>query len=99
MKTRSWSWRVGIMLVPSTLTGWYRKMMKNAETASEMSTSRSQPESRVCARRGCAWKADGLSSGVESIVLIRRAAYHYSFKRCCGEMESLGYLRELHYNT
>jgi len=30
------------MLVPSTFTGWYRKMMKNAETASEMNTSRTQ---------------------------------------------------------
>src|ERR1019366_7993129 len=41
MKTRSWSSSVGIMLVPSTLTGWYRKMMKNAETASEIRMSRS----------------------------------------------------------
>src|SRR5450755_148270 len=39
MKTRSWSSSVGIMLVPSTLTGWYRKIMKNADTASEIRIS------------------------------------------------------------
>ena len=33
------------MLVPSTFTGWYRKMMMNAEIASEMIKSRSQTES------------------------------------------------------
>src|SRR5271157_4903046 len=70
MKTRSWSWSVGIMLVPSTLTGWYRKMIKNAETASEMSTSRSQPERRELTRRGCAGKADALSSEVGSIAWL-----------------------------
>src|SRR5450755_137879 len=40
MKTRSWSSSVGIMLVPSTFTGWYRKTMKNADTASEIRMSR-----------------------------------------------------------
>ncbi len=30
------------MLVPSTFTGWYRKMMMNAEIASEMTRSRTQ---------------------------------------------------------
>ena len=33
------------MLVPSTFTGWYRKIMMNAEMASEMIKSRSQTES------------------------------------------------------
>jgi len=32
------------MLVPSTLTGWYKKIMMNAEIASEMTRSRSQTE-------------------------------------------------------
>jgi len=30
------------MLVPSTFTGWYKKMMMNAEMAREMTRSRSQ---------------------------------------------------------
>ena len=35
------------MLVPSTFTGWYRKMMKNAETTSEIRMSRTHPETQV----------------------------------------------------
>lgn len=34
------------MLVPSTFTGWYRKMMMKAEISSEMMRSRSQTEMR-----------------------------------------------------
>src|SRR5579864_6290809 len=41
-KMRSWSSSEGIMLVPSTFTGWYRKMMMKAEIASEMMRSRTQ---------------------------------------------------------
>src|SRR5437016_4429514 len=44
-KMRSWSSSEGIMLVPSTFTGWYRKMMMNAEIASEMMRSRSHTAS------------------------------------------------------
>src|SRR5271167_3774443 len=94
MKTRSWSWSVGIMLVPSTLTGWYRKMIKNAETASEMSTSRSQPESMVFSRRECTRKTDGLSSGVELIALFRRIAFQYSLRLWQREIGHLGNLRD-----
>ena len=47
---RSWSSREGIMLVPSTLTGWYRKTMMKAEMASEMIRSRTQAANRVAAR-------------------------------------------------
>src|ERR1700747_491953 len=44
-KIRSWSSSEGIMLVPSTLTGWYRKMMMKAEIVNEMIRSRSQTAS------------------------------------------------------
>ena len=42
------------MLVPSTFTGWYRKIMMKAEIASEMIRSRSQTEStgKVARRDG-----------------------------------------------
>ena len=39
------------MLVPSTLTGWYRKMMMKQEMASEMIKSRNQTDSTI-AREG-----------------------------------------------
>src|SRR5437016_10209884 len=41
-KMRSSSSSDGIMLVPSTFTGWYRKMMMKAEIASDMNRSRNQ---------------------------------------------------------
>src|SRR5437588_11733459 len=44
-KMRSWSSSEGIMLVPSTFTGWYRKMMMKAEIANEMTRSRNQTAS------------------------------------------------------
>src|SRR3954469_3671311 len=40
MKMRSWSCKPGSMLVPSTFTGSYRKMMKKNEMAMEMMRSR-----------------------------------------------------------
>src|SRR5580765_7876312 len=42
---RSWSSSDGIMLVPSTFTGWYRKTMMNAEMAREITRSRNQTAS------------------------------------------------------
>src|SRR6202011_2105838 len=50
-KMRSWSSSEGIMLVPSTFTGWYRKMMMKQEIASEMIRSRSQTDNTM-AREG-----------------------------------------------
>src|SRR4249919_3705057 len=42
---RSWSSSEGIMLVPSTFTGWYRKTMMKAEMAREITRSRNQTAS------------------------------------------------------
>src|SRR5436309_2047173 len=42
------------MLVPSTFTGWYRKMMMKAEIASEINRSRSQMPKPVRRRKGLA---------------------------------------------
>src|SRR5690242_19400530 len=42
MKMRSWSSRPGIMLVPSTFTGWYRKMIIKADMPREITRSRTQ---------------------------------------------------------
>src|SRR5580700_6068604 len=49
---RSWSTSEGIMLVPSTFTGWYRKIMMNAEIAREMTRSRSQTPKPELKRTG-----------------------------------------------
>jgi len=40
------------MLVPSTFTGWYKKMMMNAEMAREMTRSRSQTPKLLLNRGG-----------------------------------------------
>jgi len=40
------------MLVPSTFTGWYKKMMMKAEIASEMIRSRTQTPSPLVIRGG-----------------------------------------------
>src|ERR1700747_788760 len=51
-KIRSWSTSDGIMLVPSTFTGWYRKIMMNAEIAKAMIRSRSHTPTPQLARTG-----------------------------------------------
>jgi len=84
------------MLVPSTFTGWYRKMMKNAETASEMITSRSQPVRSVFARRGFGRKTDELSFGGRSIAVVRRVNFQYSFRSLPREMPKFGLIEEVH---
>src|SRR5437660_5168618 len=50
MKMRSWSSSEGIMLVPSTLTGWYRNTMMNAEIPREMIRSRTHADMSLPAR-------------------------------------------------
>src|SRR5882724_7130312 len=52
MKMRSWSESNGAMLVPSTLTGWYRKTMMTS--ARPMAMSRSRVQTRISLRRECA---------------------------------------------
>src|SRR5438445_10900193 len=51
-KMRSWSWSEGIMLVPSTFTGWYRKMMMKPEIPSDKIKSLNQTMSNGNARDG-----------------------------------------------
>src|SRR4029077_655332 len=51
-KMRSWSTSEGIILVPSTFTGWYKKMMMNAEIAREMTRSRSHTPNPELTRTG-----------------------------------------------
>ncbi len=53
--------------------------MKNAETASEMSTSRSQPESRRVHALALRWvNRTGCRLLVGSMAVIRRTGYQYS---------------------
>ena len=47
------------MLVPSTFTGWYRKMMMKAEIASEMIRSRTQTPIPVPRRTAAVGAASG----------------------------------------
>ena len=67
------------MLVPSTFTGWYRKMMMKQEIASEMIRSRSQTD-RTIARdgaviEGCPWLAlSSVTSDCPGIILILYAS-------------------------
>src|SRR6185312_12898584 len=68
MKMRSWSFRDGIMLVPSTFTGWYKNTMTNAEIASEMTRSRIHDDKRFERRpplgAGCSGAISGKGWGV-----------------------------------
>src|SRR5450755_3213721 len=75
-KMRSWSSSEGIMLVPSTFTGWYRKIIMNAEIASEMKRSRSQTESTGKVRGGAgagvfSWRGrESAGRGCSGILLL-----------------------------
>src|SRR5882762_1268746 len=58
---RSWSSRPGSILVPSTLTGWYRKMTTNAAVSSE--TTRLPSHMLIRSTADCLRREGGTSSG------------------------------------
>src|SRR5437870_8912345 len=84
------------MLVPSTLTGWYKKIMMNAEIASDMTRSRSQTEKTGKPRGGTGeglltWAVGelvGLASSVMLPLIIRirvpplKVAPQVQLRRC-----------------
>src|SRR5689334_18040444 len=62
MKMRSWSESSGAMLVPSTLTGWYKKTM--ITSARPMAIRRSRVHTRISLRKECG--SAGLSAALAS---------------------------------
>jgi hypothetical protein len=71
------------MLVPSTFTGWYRKMMMKAEIASEITKSRSHTASTGTLRcKGLTGAAlfqdvfDDPGDAIPDLILVRNVPRH-----------------------
>src|SRR5712692_271412 len=77
MKMRSWSLSSGDILVPSTFTGWYRKMMMTMAKPTAKSTSRAQLRSsrRRAEEDETSVGGAGLSWAGSSIVDLKKATY------------------------
>src|SRR5512135_1717656 len=100
MKMRSWSSSPGIMLVPSTFTGWYRKMMMKAEMASEITRSRTHAESKGRPQVGGGGRAVqvlGLSWHEQISILLRigkgDGKLAFSFRGATGFAPTCVFLR------
>src|ERR1700691_77073 len=76
------------MLVPSTFTGWYRKIMMNAEIASETSRSRAQI---ATTGNGCAANSFASSGVVGSGLTTSGIAFTFYPTFCSYQTEAFVY--------